>query len=107
LRASIRPGRRSRARAAAADQVGLMDYFRLHVEKARTGCGWRAFICIDVGRRWAHLCEPATGIRIKVPKEDLRHARPIERPRWSRIAKQLREHGQRTLAKRAKEAARG
>lgn len=67
-----------------------MDHVRLYVDAARIGCGMRAFVVIESGRKWARLVEPTTGARLKLPVAELRHVRPVERPRWRRIARQLR-----------------
>lgn len=76
-----------------------MDYVRLWVDDSHVGCGFRAFVVEGIGRKWARLVEASTGTRITVPKQDMRHARPVPAPRWRRIARQLRRNGQRNLAK--------
>ncbi len=76
-----------------------MEYLRLYLDDGRIGCGWRAYVLIATGRKWARLVDPTRGIKLKLPIHDLRHAQSIERPRWHRIARQLRKAGRRDLAR--------
>jgi hypothetical protein len=64
----------------------------LAIDDGRTGCGRRCFILTKTGRKLAHLVEAATGIRIEIPLAALERARPIERPRWTKIAQQVARH---------------
>jgi hypothetical protein len=64
-------------------------YCRLWLNHPSFGAGWRAVVVYDIGRRLAHIFEPTTGALGAVPKEALRDARPIERPRWRRILRQI------------------
>lgn len=83
----------------------MRDYLRLYVDDSRVGCGWHAFVLVARGRKWARLVEPVQGVRLKLPVEQLCEAKPIERVRWPRIARQLRRsaHGDRGLKRLAAE----
>jgi hypothetical protein len=65
-------------------------YYRLWLDHPTFGAGWRAVVVYDIGHRLAHILEPTTGALGTVPKEALRNARPIERPRWRRILRQIK-----------------
>jgi len=79
-----------------------MEYIRLNIDHPAVGCGWRAFAIEKIGYKWAYLCEPSTGARIHIPKEEMRYGRPVNAPRWHKIARQLRRNGRRALAEQAK-----
>jgi hypothetical protein len=65
-------------------------YYRLWLDHPTFGAGWRAVVVYDIGHRLAHIVEPTTGAIGTIPKEALRQSRPVESPRWRRIARQIR-----------------
>ena len=70
-------------------------YVRMYVTDSidrRLPAGWRAFVVAKVGRKWATLVEPANGTRITADVALLDRAVLVDRPRWRKIAAQLRRH---------------
>jgi len=99
----------AQAPATGAPAARIAGYFRLWRDDPRFGCGWRAFIVFDAGRRRARLCEPISGAVATIYATELRQARPIAAPRWQHIRSQIkcarraaRSHGRRIAEKTLK-----
>lgn len=70
------------------DYIGL--YIDTDRETAKVGMGYRNFLVLDRGKKWATLLYIPTVTKIRVPVEDLLRSAPVEASR-SYLKARLRE----------------
>ena len=66
------------------------QYLNLYLDHAKVGCGWRAYVLIRVGRKWARLVCTETAETLSIEVKELRGARPLPFKR-TRLARRLRQ----------------
>lgn len=62
----------------------------LYLDHPKVGCGWRSYLVLKEGRKWATLLCTETAEDLRLPLADLKAGRPLViKP--SRCARRLRE----------------
>lgn len=62
----------------------------LYLDHPKVGCGWRRYVVLTVGPKWARLVSAETAEAIRIPAKELATGRPLPiKP--TRAARRLRD----------------
>lgn len=70
--------------------TGALSYINLWTDEPRIGCGYRPYLVIHRGRKWAALLYLPTLTRIRVPLASLAKGDDCGPMNWKRVAKRIR-----------------
>lgn len=77
-----------------------MRQVRLYLDHPRVGCGWRQYLVLTVGPKWARVINIESAETIKIPAAELRHAKdmPLKPARAARLLRTVaKTYGRDTL----------